>query len=194
LHDGIIQSIYVTGLVLEECMRLVGETPGEIKTRLKQVIDGLNVVIRDVRNYIVGLAPERLQDLDLDKALADLARGLSLNALLDVDLSVEPGIDGALAPEQVGHLYHICREVLTNVVKHAMASRVALTIDRGNGVLLLTVTDDGVGFNPSHQAGAGRGIRNMRERAQRLRGSLNIESKPGLGTRITVEVPLEEAV
>lgn len=193
LHDGIIQSIYATGLELEECVRLTDEAPGEVKMQLEQVIEDLNVVIRDVRNYIVGLSPERLQDRDLGQTLADLARGLSLNALLDLDLSVEPGINGALTPEQASHFFHICREAFTNVVRHALASKVALIIKRGKGVLLLTVKDDGVGFDPSRYVGAGQGLRNMGERVRCLGGSLSIESAPGLGARITVEVPLEEA-
>ena len=192
LHDGIIQSIYATGLGVEECVRLTDEAPGEVKARLEQVIEDLNVVIRDVRNYIVGLGPEGFQDGDLGQALADLARGLSLNGQIDLDLSVEPGINGALTPEQAGQFFHICREALTNVVKHALASRVALTIKRGKGVLLLTVKDDGVGFDPSHHACAGQGLRNMAERARRLGGSLNVESAPDLGTRMTLELPLKE--
>ncbi|MFQ5852134.1 MAG: HAMP domain-containing protein [Candidatus Binatia bacterium] len=193
LHDGIIQSIYAAGLGLEECVRLLDEVPGEVKTRLEQVIEDLNVVIRDVRNYIVGLAPERLQDHDLGQALANLARGLSLNALLDLDLSVEPGIDGTLGPEQTSHLFHICREALTNVVKHAQASRVALTIKQEKGVLLLTVKDDGLGFDAGHRSGGGQGLHNISERARRLGGLLRIESGPGLGTRIAVEIPLRVA-
>ncbi len=212
LHDGIIQSIYATGLGLEECVRLTDEAPGEVKIRLEQVIEDLNVVIRDVRNYIVGLGPERFQDGDLGQALADLARGLSLNGQIDLDLSVEPGINGALTPEQAGHFFHICRETLTNVVKHALASKVALSIKRRKGVLLLTVKDDGIGFNPGCHAGAGQGppwilgptpmagcyagtgqgLHNMAERVQCLEGSLRVESAPGLGTLITVEIPLVE--
>ena len=194
LHDGIIQSIYGAGLGLEECVRLTDDAPGEVKTRLEQVIESLNVVIRDVRNYIVGLGPERLHDHDLGQVLADLARGLSLNALLDLDLSVDPEVDGTLRPEPASHLFHICREALTNVVRHAQASRVALNVKKENGHLSLTVKDNGVGFDPSQQSDLGQGLHNMRERARRLGGSLSIESNPSLGTRITVEVPLEETV
>lgn len=190
LHDGIIQSIYATGLGLEECVRLAEEDPREVKPKLEAAIESLNTVIRDVRNYVVGLQPEGLQERGLSRSLADLNRGLALNALLHSELEVEPGIDGSLTPEQTGHLFHICREALTNVVKHAMASRVALTVERGNGTLILTVKDDGVGFDPDHHDGAGRGLRNMGERARRLGGSLSIESAPGQGTRITVAVPL----
>lgn len=192
LHDGIIQSIYATGLGLEECLKLAEEDPQEVKPRLEAAIESLNGVIRDVRNYIVGLAPERLQDHDLARALADLAKGLSLNALLDLDLSLEPGIDGTLTSEQAGHLFHICREALANVVKHAQTSRVALTLRRENGVLLLRVEDDGLGFDPGHQTRSGQGLRNMRERARRLGGEFTLTSAPGHGTRIALRLPLEQ--
>jgi signal transduction histidine kinase len=193
LHDGIIQSIYATGLGLEECVRLAEEEPREVKPRLEAAIQSLNTVIRDVRNYLVGLAPERLQGRDLGRALADLASGLSLNALVDLDLAVEPGVDATLTPEQVGHLFHICREALTNVVKHAGASRVVLTLRRVNGLLRLSVEDNGAGFDPARRSASGQGLRNMGERVRRLGGALSIESASGRGTRITVEVPPEEA-
>jgi signal transduction histidine kinase len=191
LHDGIIQSIYATGLGLEECVRLAEEDPREVRPKLEAAIGSLNTVIRDVRNYVVGLQPEGLQERGLSRSLADLARGLALNALLRADLAVDPAIDGAVTPEQAGHLFHICREALTNVVKHAMASRVALTISRGNGVLRLEVKDDGSGFDPSRREEAGQGLRSMGERARRLGGSLAVQSAPEQGTRITVEIPLE---
>ncbi len=193
LHDGIIQSIYATGLGLEECVRLAEEDSREVKPKLEAAIESLNTVIRDVRNYIVGLQPAELQERGLSGAMADLTRGLALNALLRTELNVEPGIDGALSREQTGHLFHICREALTNVVKHAMASRVTLTVERKNGTLLLTVSDDGIGFDPGHR-GAGQGLRNIEERAWRLGGSLSIEATPGQGTRITVEIPVKGPV
>ncbi|MBI2160879.1 MAG: HAMP domain-containing protein [Candidatus Rokubacteria bacterium] len=192
LHDGIIQSIYAAGLGLEECVRLAGEAPGEAKARLAELIDALNVVIRDVRNYVVGLGPEHLRESDLGHSLAELAHGLALNGLLDLDLSLDPRIEGALPPERAGQLYHICREALTNAVKHARASRVTLDARREDGTVRVTVQDDGVGFDAGHVRGAGQGLRNMRERTRRLRGELAIESAPGRGTRITVAVPTEE--
>lgn len=80
------------------------------------------------------------------------------------------------------------------MVRHAQASRVALNVKKENGLLLLTVKDNGAGFDPSQQSDLGQGLHNMHERARRLGGSLSIESNPSLGTRITVEVPLEETV
>ncbi|MBI2467184.1 MAG: GAF domain-containing protein [Candidatus Rokubacteria bacterium] len=193
LHDGIIQSIYATGLGLEECVRLAEEAPREVKPELEAAIENLNAVIRDVRNYVVGLQPEGLQGRGLSRSLADLTRRLALNALLHAELDIDPAVDGALSPEQTGHLFHICREALTNVVKHASASHVAVTVEQRNGTLLLTVQDDGVGFEPSHDPGTGQGLRNIRERARRQGGEVTIESAPGRGTCIKVEVPLQTA-
>ncbi|MBI4562006.1 MAG: GAF domain-containing protein [Candidatus Rokubacteria bacterium] len=190
LHDGIIQAIYATGLGLEECVRVADEDPREVKPKLETAIEGLNSVIRDVRNYIVGREPEELRDRSLSGALDDLARGLSLNALLTADLSVDDGIDRGLSRNQVVQLFHICREALTNVVRHAQASRVALALRRENGILLLTVEDDGVGFDAGRRPGPGQGLRNMAERARRLGGELAVASAPGRGTRIAVRLPL----
>ncbi|MFQ5848020.1 MAG: ATP-binding protein [Candidatus Methylomirabilales bacterium] len=192
LHDGIIQSIYATGLGLEECLKLVGGVPQEVGPKLMEAIQSLNVVIRDVRNYVVGLQPEELHGRGLSGALADLSRGLVLNALLNAELEVEPGTDEALSPDQAANLFQISREALTNVVKHAGASQVILTLRRADGVVCLAVEDDGAGFDPDLWGGGGQGLRNMGERARRLGGSLSVESAPGRGTRIRVEIPLAE--
>ncbi|MBI4594705.1 MAG: GAF domain-containing protein [Candidatus Rokubacteria bacterium] len=190
LHDGIIQSIYATGLGLEECVRLAEEDPREMKPKLEAAIEGLNTVIRDVRNYIVGLQPKELQERGLSRSLADLAGGLALNALLHAELDVEPGIDATLTAEQTGHLFHICREALVNVVRHAEASRVSLNLKRENGALLLAVEDDGIGFDPACRSPSGQGLHNMRERARRLGGEFNMTSAEGRGTRIALRLPL----
>jgi signal transduction histidine kinase len=191
LHDGIIQSIYAAGLGLEECVRLADEDPRGITPKLESAIEDLNNVIRDVRNYIAGREPEELQDRDLAGALTELARRLTLNLLLATDLSVGEGIQAALSRDQVVHLFHICREALSNVVRHARASRVAVRLGREDGVLLLAVEDDGVGFNPCGRARPGQGLRNMAERARRLGGELTVYSAPGGGTRIAVRLPAE---
>jgi signal transduction histidine kinase/HAMP domain-containing protein len=192
LHDGIIQLIYATGLGLRECAKLVERDPRKLVPKLDAAIDNLNTVIRDVRNYIVGLQPEALHEVGLSRSLDDLARGLALNTLLRVELEVEPGLDGALTQEQRGNLFQICREALTNVIKHARASRVVLTLGRANGVLCLSVEDDGTGFNSGNRPAGGQGLRNMQERARRLGGSVNIIRASGSGTRIVVEFPLRE--
>jgi signal transduction histidine kinase len=189
LHDGIIQSIYATGLGLEECARLAEEQPGAVAKRLDEAIESLNTVIRDVRNYIVGLDPEELRRRSLGAALDDLARRLALNGLTSAEVSVEEPADRALTDEQAFQLFHICQEALANVVRHARATRVVVGLRRQDGHALLTVEDDGLGFEPGGCAG-GRGLGNMAERARRLGGELTVASARGSGTRVTVRVPV----
>ncbi len=191
LHDGIIQSIYATGLSLEECVHLAEENPRQIQSIVETSIRNLNMVIRDVRNYITGLQPEGLQASGLSRSLADLAHGLSLNRLIEVKLDVEPDIDAALTPEQTGHLFQICREALTNVVKHAGASKALLTLARFDRQCRLRVEDDGRGFDPTRRSVSGQGLRTMEERAKRLGGVLQVEGMEGRGTRVTIEFPLQ---
>lgn len=193
LHDGVIQLIYATGLGLKECVKLIERDPQKLVPKLEAAIKNLDTVIRDVRNYIVGLQPEALHEVGLSRSLGDLARALALNTLLRVKLEVEPGLDGALTQEQRGNLFQICREALTNVVKHAGASRVVMTLGRANGVLCLCIEDDGGGFDPVNRPTSGQGLRNMEERARRLGGSVNIIRASGSGTRIVVEFPLGRA-
>ena len=98
-----------------------------------------------------------------------------------------------LGPEESRYLFDVCREALTNVVKHARGSRVWLTLRRSPHVIRLSVIDDGVGFDPGRGAASGRGLRSIGDRVRRLGGTLAIESAPGQGTRITVDLPLRRA-
>jgi signal transduction histidine kinase len=188
LHDGIIQSIYATGLGLEECRRLVDEAPAAVAPKLDEAVDRLNLVIRDVRNYVVGLQPERLQARGLSHALRELVRELELNALLDTALDVDPEADSRLTPEQTGHLFHIAREALTNVVKHAGPAKATLVLRCSDSRVWLHVEDDGIGFDPARRGASGRGLRNMAERTRRLGGALAIGGRPGRGACITVNI------
>jgi signal transduction histidine kinase len=190
LHDGVIQSIYATGLGLQECLRLLDEDPRKARRKLAEAIDRLNIVICDVRSYLAGLQPEGLRVQGLSGALRELARGLERNARLVAELEVEPGVDAILGPEEARHLFHVCREALTNVVKHARGSRVQLTLGRSNDVVRLSVKDDGVGFDRLHDPASGRGLRNIGDRVRHLRGTLSVDSAPGQGTRIVVDLPL----
>src|SRR3989304_5423751 len=118
LHDGIIQSIYATGLALEDGIHLVDEDPAQAKQKLERAIEDLNEVIKDVRNYIFNLQPEVLHGKDFRQALADLVKGLRINSLVETELVVSHGIDAILSQEEKIHLFNIVREALANVAKH----------------------------------------------------------------------------
>ncbi len=190
LHDGIIQSIYATGLGLEDSIQLVNEDPVKATQRLEQAIEDLNDVIKDVRNYIFNLQPEVLHGKNLGQALADLVKGIRINSLVDADLVADKAIDEVLSHEQRTHLFHIAREALANVAKHAQASRVQVELLPASQRLVLSVNDNGVGFDPRRTSAQGQGLRNMANRVELLEGDLRIESGIGRGTHLVVTIPL----
>ncbi len=190
LHDGVIQSIYATGLGLEEGLRLLPADQPGVRAKVDQAIGRLNEVIRDVRNYVVGLLPESLQDRGLSHAVTELVRELEVNGLLRAELRTDPAVDALLTPVQTGELFHIAREALTNVVKHAGATTTRVALERTNGRIRLRVEDDGCGFDRAVVSGAGRGLGNIAERTRRLGGRLEVDSHSGRGTRLAVDVPV----
>jgi signal transduction histidine kinase len=193
LHDGVIQSIYAVGLNLEDIQyRLETEQKG-VRPSLSQAIEGLNVVIRDIRNYILDLRPQRFQGRDLAEGLAELARELRAHSFLSVDVAVETELWRGLTPVQTVELLHIAREALTNIRKHARASQVDVVLLAQAGALSLTIEDNGVGIDPE-QAGeaGGNGLRNMRERAQALGGSFEIGRREPNGTLVELVIPVAD--
>jgi signal transduction histidine kinase len=94
-----------------------------------------------------------------------------------------------LSPKQEGELYRISQEALNNVIKHAQASQVNVRVVAEEGLVRITVEDDGVGFDPTLTgSGGGQGFRNMRERAASIGASCTFESIPGQGTKVTIEL------
>jgi len=94
-----------------------------------------------------------------------------------------------LPPDKEQELYRIAQEALNNTLKHAKASRVSVRLGIATDLVTLEIADDGLGFEPSGQITDGFGLRGMRERVERLAGTLRVESSPGAGTRVHVEVP-----
>jgi signal transduction histidine kinase len=198
LHDGIIQSIYAVGLSLEDVPELV-ETEGdrdEAIARVDRAIDALNLVIADIRSYILRLSAAAGPEDDPVASLARLGEELGLHAVVDLDLDLEGGADAirALEPDRRSDLLFIVREALSNVARHADASRLVLELDEIDGDLVLTIEDNGRGFDPAavpgpDAAGRHQGLANMRARAIGMGGTFTIGRPEGSGTRIIVRVP-----
>jgi two-component system, NarL family, sensor histidine kinase DevS len=190
LHDGVIQSIYAVGLTLES-IRLMLNGNKETNQLLSQVIDGLNEVIRDIRNFILDLRPQRFEG-DLGRGLARLVREFQANAMVLVQLIAPPDVITLISPKVARSIFMTTQEALANVARHARASRVVIEIRRTADGVALLVNDDGRGFDPEQQAQmTGHGLANMRLRAASLHGKLTIKAAPGQGTTIQMELPLQ---
>lgn len=210
LHDGIIQSIYAIGLMLEDTQHRIGTEPDELNERLTRSIQDLNDVIRDIRNYILDLRPQRFQGRDLVRGLEELARDLRANTFLIVNINSDSDYKerSLISPEQTVEILHIAQEALTNVRKHARALEVEINLTRVNSDLNLVIEDDGVGIDRTlsivtptsfrdllsqreRMGKLGNGLRNMRERAISLNGRLSVEPRSDGGTRVTLNIPLK---
>jgi signal transduction histidine kinase len=189
LHDGVIQSLYATGLKLEGALEDLEHNAQAVAPELHEAIDRLNQVISDIRSYIFRLRPGVLANTDLAGAIGALLRELRVNALIEVEMKEAPGACRGLPEDLVGELYLAAQEALTNVRKHAKAHRVQAGLERQNSTLIVEISDDGRGFDPG-AATSGLGLRNLRDRVERLGGQLAIVSSPGHGTKLTIEVPV----
>ncbi len=193
LHDGAIQSLYGLGLQLELTSELVDTAPQDAKERLGRSVDRLNAAIADLRNYVLGLRPIRGSDRPLAESLPILASQIATNALLDVDIGVDPVAEAGLDAAGREAVFYVAADALGNVARHARARHVGLSLRRDGDAVVLEIVDDGVGYDTSRSVG-GLGLRNMRERAFNAGAQLDVTSAPGAGTRLQLRIPARTTV
>ena len=192
LHDGIIQNLYGVTLSLEDVPELVADDPQQARERVDRAIDTLHGTIRDIRNFIFGLRPILLEAGGLKDGLETIAAELRRNSGVDVVVSAIESPD--LPTEIVVELLAVTREGLSNVARHAHATRASVELAIAESAAQLTITDDGIGFEvDAERTGAHQGLDNLRERAERLGGRAMVESRMGEGTRIMLRLPLSSS-
>ncbi len=188
LHDGVIQSLFAVGMGLQAISPTAW--PAEIELSVDRAVSALDLVMRDLRNYIFALRP----DILAEHQLGDAVRLLAVEFEARSGLVTTVKIDERAAAELVARapdLVQVIREALSNVSRHARASscQVSLRLVRGRAVL--TVADDGQGFVPSVRRPAGQGLRNMEERAGLLGGTMSVRTASKGGTLVRVVLPLD---
>lgn len=190
LHDRVGQNLTALGLNLSILQGNLPHEAAAVRARIDDSLALLGETVERVRDVMSDLRPPMLDDLGLVSALRWHAeRVASRTGLTIVVDGVEPV--ARLAPSVAIALFRIVQEALTNVVKHARAQRVEISLSRRGETLRLEVADDGAGFDRESlgPAGEGRGwgLATMRERALSINGSLEIEANQGRGTRVLVE-------
>lgn len=184
IHDGISQRLVSAWYYLWAAISLTSD-PG-VTEELAATAALLSEALEDSRRAITGLRPALLDDLGLRAAITSVAANLG-----DIDVAVVVRVtDCDLAPHVETALFRIVQETLQNVVKHADASRVEVTLANDGEGVTLTVTDDGVGFDPATASGpTSFGLAGIHERAGLLRATLMVRSAPGSGTTVAVRLP-----
>jgi signal transduction histidine kinase len=187
LHDGTIQSLFAVGIELKAAQAQSGDV--RMKPAIENAVDELDRVILDLRQYIFGLRSVILSDQQLDQALGQLVRDLGVRRHLRTEANIDRGVAAALAPG-ANDLVQIAREALSNVSRHAQAQTCHLRLSRVDSKAVLEVADDGKGFDPATGNGQGRGLLNIRDRVAALGGKAQIQSSPGSGTVLRINIPL----
>ncbi|MEV7010807.1 GAF domain-containing protein [Streptosporangium sp. NPDC051022] len=186
LHDVIIQRLFAVAMTLMSVVRLV-ERP-EASGRLQRAIDELDETIRQIRSTIFALQTPREADVPgLRARVVTLVEDARDRLGFMPALRMEGHLDSEV-PEQVSaHLLAVLREALSNLVRHAQATKAEVSAQVADGRVTLTVTDNGIGL-PS--GGRRSGLRNLEERATQLGGTFTVESAPEGGTRLLWSAPL----
>ncbi|MFN2226460.1 MAG: GAF domain-containing protein [Anaerolineae bacterium] len=195
LHDSVTQSLYSVTMYTEAAARLLTRDQRDTAAEyLRDARDTAQEALREMRLLIFELRPLALAQRGLAGALQARLDAVEKRGGVEAELRISGVEDMAgadwlpLAAQQ--ELYYVAQEALNNSLKHARAGNVRVCLELEDDGVRLEVTDDGAGFDLEKVADCGGlGLPGMRERVQRLDGQLRIESAPGQGTRLTVEIP-----
>lgn len=190
LHDGIIQSLYATGLTFEAARNRLARDPAEADRLLDTGLKSLNASIRDVRSYINGLAPENLRHQSFAASVLSLTQTLAVGRIATFDLRIDEPAAARLTDNQSADLLQIIREAVSNSLRHGNADKITIRLHESTGELGLLVQDNGKGFDLTNRTARGHGLNNLQARADRIHATLRIVSAPNEGARTILTLPI----
>jgi signal transduction histidine kinase len=189
LHDAVGQSMSAVQFELHELARALRPYDAQLRERVDRGRERVEKSLAVIRNMALLLRPAMLDDLGLAAALGWLGREISRPTGLHIEVQADD-LPPDLPDEHKTCVFRIAQEALHNIAKHANANAVEITVRASDAWLVITVQDDGRGFQPGR--GHGLGLTGMHERAESLGGSVKITSGPGKGTLVEVALPLPQ--
>jgi signal transduction histidine kinase len=187
LHDNIGQVLTLAKLHLNT---IQSASAGEDHENILAARELISKCIQDIRNLSKTLDTQAIEALGFVKAIEMELR--TLKKLREIEYIFElKGEPERLAPERELILFRIVQEAIQNIIKHANASQIRILVEYNEYALLLTIVDNGIGFNSEQLDGYGSGLSNMHSRAKVLHGELSVTSQNGLGTKVNISVPFK---
>lgn len=193
LHDETLQGLAARRVILSSALQRGGGP--ELEQAVRDTLEQMTADIENLRGLISELRPATLDEIGLAAALEGLAERVAAATGAEVhhEVSIDPGSDDApLDPELQTTVYRVVQEALTNVGKHARATRVELKVTRNQAQLELEISDDGTGFDVGLES-AGFGLPGMMERVELVGGDLQISSDDESGTQVRAMIPLDDS-
>jgi signal transduction histidine kinase len=191
LHDTVTQSLYSIAMAAQTSLKLLGQAnvDGKVRDPVQHILTLSQTALAEMREQLFDLYPTALGEKGLVRALAQHCEVLRERYPLAIEFMACP--EPAFSMQQREALYYIAREALCNVIRHAGARHVDISLRTENDQVILSIEDDGAGFDPSVFAQDETvGLRNIEERTKLLGGTFELRSRPGQGTRITVQIPI----
>jgi len=193
LHDGVMQSLYAIGLSLATRQRLLPSGEAAARGALGAAAAQVDEVIAQMRDCVSGLQPRERDGPGVSAGLERIARELGSTELLQTEVRLEADVDDLVDSEAAAHILYVAREAVSNAIRHADPRTVTIRVRRASGGFVLTVRDDGRGFDPKKVAGrrrgrTGHGLPNMLARAAHIGSTLTVRSGPEQGTEVRLDV------
>jgi signal transduction histidine kinase len=180
LHDTVIQRLFGVGLSLQ--LSLGGSVEDSVRERIDKALDDLNETIHEIRTTIFEIDQEDEKNISLERRIAALTTEVGSRLGVYAHLVMAPNIGSDVGPHSAQHALQALREILSNIVRHSQATLVDVNVSVEGNMLVLTVKDNGIGFNQT--SGTGSGLRNLVSRAHDLGGECTINSELGRGTLV----------
>jgi len=193
LHDETGQALTAIGLGLRGVSSNLGQDTAKVTENLRQLEHLVDSALTELQHLITDLRPSHLDDLGLPATLRWYAGEVQNRVPLQIDVGIT-GERKALPSEINTALFRVAQEAITNTIKHAQAHNAWVYLSYNDRAIEMQVFDDGVGFNLAKLDAQGKahyGLLGMRERAELLGGTFNIDTKPGNGTKIEVTIPYD---
>lgn len=187
LHDSVSQGLHGLVFAIHSLRNELQNPPQKVSDILAHMEDTANSNLDELRTLIEELKPSLLAEEGLEEALKVTVSLFSQRQKIPVDIEIH--LPAMLPPGLEMTIYRITQETLANIEKHAFAQHVSFKISSEEDTLNLTIRDDGKGFNKKSFL-PGNGLKNMHQRAEQQNGSLEIISKPGIGTSVIAKFPL----
>lgn len=197
LHDGPIQVLINLSMRLQIIQRLMLADITLAEQELERIQQRLIGSINEIRQLIYDLQPVAIDEIGLVVAITSLFDRMKQETGLTCILTVDDGLQSqlvALTPARTIGVYRLIQEALSNIRKHAKAQTVAIRVSAEDSQLKLLIEDDGIGFDPSTRLPGHFGLDTMMERAEYMGGTGAIDSTPGMGTRLTFLLPMDNYV
>ena len=196
LHDSLGQNLLIAKNQLYLVQEMTAKQDGPLQPKLKQVADSVDAALSEARAISHQLRPFQLERLGLTKAIRSMIKQAADSTKIPIQSQIE-SVDTLLPNESEVMLYRILQEALSNIIKHADASKVQITIGRQGRHIRMVVEDDGRGFDAAallhtNNSTRGLGLTGFQERTKLLAGHFHCDSALGNGTTLTFEIPIPE--